>query len=682
MSGTFTRPRRRCARGKPHRALRFAFIAVAATLWAFSQAQAFELSLTRKDLTLSDPVNRWRMYYEIPKGVAVASQRLDLRYAVSPTILPQTASMTLVVNGTTFATRPLRGAPGAAFVQWVVDVPVRYLRPGTNELMLVSRQRSIDGPCKDLENDANWVRIDPGSRLITSVAGARDGLAAYPWPWLNPLTDEFVRSSLDLGATPTVPAALGMMGLASDWTARWPGGYADLHVGRGANRPAVKILGTAAATDGGESLPKGSGLLAVRKKADGLHTLIVQGDGFQGLARARRALANPALLEQAGGKGVLLLDRDLPAPPSDELGRIGRLTFADLGYPSVSLAGVFTQRATIYVRRPIRVNLGKQSHLRLKFRHSATLNPLRSLLTVRLNGTPVGSTVLDPSNANGGVLQLRLPLEELAKFAWQLEVEAYHDLGTIDCSKAYESVAWTVIDGDSELVLEPGGVEGPPSLVAFPYLRTRDGDIPERVHVGLPDHPSPGQYEALAAIGSLAGRANRVGVTFDNDALGSQTQLWIGTFKDVNRLAPIAENMHLALSSAGRLEGKHGITVMPGLMEDKVILQAIRSPFHDQGVVYVLLAADDAGFLRFARRAADPAFQDLLAGDVAILDRDGQVIVLKSDEYQALVGQLATEENRYTPPMLATLGAILLLVLIGAVWLVSQFVARRRPQLA
>ncbi len=660
------------------------WLAFAVGLWAAQAALAVEdhLLLGGRAVTMSDPVNTFRFYYEIPNGITVDWQKVDLFWDSSPTIRPESSSITVLLNGQTLASNRLRPAANSGAQAWTVNFPTRFLRKGVNELTIVTRQRSVDGPCQDIENAANWVRLEEGSAIITAFnPDPNPSIASYPYPILDPLGKQFSRFAFDLGATPEPAKVATMLGLASDWGVRWLGQEINTPMvnGKRGNQPhLVKIQMGETAPDG-TALPPSAGWVGF----DANRNLILHGNGSAGLRRARNVLTDSTALQLAGKAPNILVDKDLGRAPALGQGRVGQVTFGALGYPKIQLLGAFTQRAKLFINRPLRVDIGKQSFLKLKFKHSAAVDPARSLLTVKINGVPVGSVRLTDENANEGTLAVRLPVEELAKFSWEVELEAYHYLGNVDCSKSYDSIAWTVIDGTSEFVLEPGGIEGPPSLVAFPYVRDRDGGMGDDVRVEFSSDAGPGQYEFAAAMAALAGRSNRGGINFSPEApTDSRVQVWIGRLSEVNRFEGIREAMHLAIGADGKLTPQNGLSAVPQQMEKRLVLQAIRSPMNPNGVIYVALAKDDEDFAKFAALIAKHGFGDKLNGDAAVVDWAGDVVSLRSEAYARMLEQSAKETNSYTVPMRWVMAGLVTAVALLVLWIIMQFVAKKRPAMA
>ncbi|MBZ0213543.1 MAG: cellulose biosynthesis cyclic di-GMP-binding regulatory protein BcsB, partial [Nitrospirae bacterium] len=88
------------------------WLAFAVGLWAAQAALAVEdhLLLGGRAVTMSDPVNTFRFYYEIPNGITVDWQKVDLFWDSSPTIRPESSSITVLLNGQTLASNRLRPA--------------------------------------------------------------------------------------------------------------------------------------------------------------------------------------------------------------------------------------------------------------------------------------------------------------------------------------------------------------------------------------------------------------------------------------------------------------------------------------------------------------------------------------------------------------------------------------------
>ncbi len=628
----------------------------------------YDVNMLQEDRTLTMVSNTWFYYFKLMPGVKLAADgSMTVVFQTSHTILPKEGSMTVVLNGNPVASRFIDVA--ANTTTWVVPVPVKYTKTGYNEIRVVTRQRTSEGPCRDVDDAGNWVRLLTSTKLHL-VRKEMDSfpLYSYPFPYLDPIANETVAGAWTVSQNATASELSTLFGIASDWGKREPLKALPIHVNMGDSGYSIGVAAGQGAA--------GSGTLQVSGSKLG-----VSGGDATGMDYSRLALANPELVAQMEGGSATITSKPENAT-IEETSKMGTFTLRELGYPSMTLAGSYQQRTTLTVKRPLRSDLGKESLIRFKFRHSASLFPRRSVLSVSLNNVPIGSARLDQSNIAGGVLIAKIPVSELAKNSWTFEIGAYHDLELVDCSKVYDDIAWTVIEGTSEFVLSPGKLLGRPYLENFPYMTTSDGHVTNPGTMRLSASPSAQQLSVAAEVAARAGQSNRYpmswGVTkgTESSKADAGSSVLIGYFNETERFNAVKKDL-LVWPAGGKFEMQKSVHLLPSAMEGGVLVQAVPSPYKAGSVLYVVMAQDDEALKRFGNIISDPKRIDELAGEAVLITRQGRVVSLMQKNPAELERELNTERDRYTQPMKWSAGLLAFMVLGVLLWIVGQF---RKPK--
>lgn len=646
-----------------------------------SSTYAYDIPLFRDDTSFMNPSNTWTYFFEVRPGVRLVSGAyLSLNYNSSTTLVKGQGSLTVLLNNVPIASRKLAEAGDQP---WKVQLPVERFKAGYNELRIVSRQRSLDGPCQDLDNLSNWVRFGKSSRLhLVREDKATFPIASYPFPFLDNLETNPVNATWVLPSQPSDAQIGQVLKLASDWGLKER--IRSLPIRVALSEPSGQALLIGAASQwrpaGAPSVADGDGLLQnfSRSSAPGSSRMLVSGSNDAGVNRARETLSHPEMVEQIVGTSAVITSdpAEDPARPST---RMEPFTLTDLGFPAITLSGAFHQRATITVLRPIRADLGKESWIHFKFRHSASLNPLRSILSIFLNGTPIASARLDQQNANEGTIDARIPVEELAKSRWVIEVAAYHDLAAVDCSKTYDDVAWTVLQGESTIDLKPGNLTGRPYLESFPYLIGKDGLPPSEPIMSLSSGTDETQLSIAARLAARAAQVNRTSLNWQVHTAdlpqGSKGSIVVGYFNEANRFAPIKDSLLACPTANGSWDINPKIRLVPSALAGATVIQAVKSG--DDGVMYVVMAADQAALRRFAQVLNDPDKVLQMNGEVVVINQDGGIASLSSVDAQAERAEQTREQDRYTPSMQAVKTGIIAVLIAGILAGISAI--RPRP---
>jgi len=649
---------------------------------------AYSMHPLNEDKVFTNPANQWSYFFEIKPGMDIYPNQsyFSLDYSVAETLLPGQGSITVFLNGYPLESRVLPPPPGEK-QPWKVFLPDRYLKRGFNEIKMTDRQKASQGPCSDIDNPGMWFRINKTTELhLVRKNPITFPLMLYPFPYLDPLEDNVVRCRWMVPSSPTTDTLAEMLDTASDWGKRLPSNGIPIKVAtRAEGSPTGQALMITERPTWTKYAPSnlagGVGSLT-NFSATGVpdaSCLLIAGADGKGLDSAASALEQPEMTAQMGSTNSVI---NVPPvkPDVPPTARLGSFTFTDLGLPAIHLAGAFHQRASLTIRRPLRCDLGRESYIKIKFRHSASMNPLRSLITIFLNGIPIGSAKLEPENANDGIIRARIPVEELAKNFWVIDIACFHDLGAADCSKSYDDVAWTVIEGESTFELVNGNLIGRPYLESFPYLIPSDGRVPKSIDFGFSPNPSDEELTLAADVAARAAQTNRITLnwTTRKGEAGSFEHggLLVGYYDEVDRFKPLQHSLLVYPTSKGHFYINPNVQLMPDTLVDGALIQAVNAPKTNSGVLYVIMAQDNDALNMVSKIMSDPNKADLVGGQVCVVTKDGRVIPLK---LQGLNDQKGLEDakNAYSPQMLIIMGVLVVALLFGGVMLGKQFVKRK-----
>lgn len=180
--------------------------------------------------------------------------------------------------------------------------------------------------------------------------------------------------------------------------------------------------------------------------------LVVTGKTSEGMFKAGAALNRQILFPSF--KGQIVIVEELLDPPEDETETPSAdKTFEDLGYEDTVMYGTRPTNERFYFYMPSSWQMSADPSLKLFFTHSEVLSNTMSTLDVRLNGVPIGSTLLDHSNSKDGLLEVELLSWLLKGGSNYIEVFVDMAMGEDECLYWTSGQAWTVISRNSTLHL-------------------------------------------------------------------------------------------------------------------------------------------------------------------------------------------------------------------------------------
>lgn len=472
---------------------------------AGAQPDMYNFNLFREETVLKNPNAKATGYFYLFAGDTVmAPAVLDLWYSYSPTTRSDLSMMTVSVNGIPVSSQQLFGQDKSEG-NWQIPLPVQYMKPGTNAISIDVIHRTIDGPCRDIDDPANWFIIRPQTRVNFQLQHGPYTLASLPQPFINPYLAAKTNTVIYLPDTVDKASMAGVFNLASSWGAASPAKLPqrlEVRYGKSGQVPANEVeLKTGSAMQG----------LSLTTLPTNFQHLDIQAEDSKALYELMNSLSRPQFTKTLSGTQQTFAT-GVPDEPQkqgifEKKKKDGTYTLADLGYTDdLTAAGAFHQEADIDVPRPSGIGISDASYIELHFRHSPILDPKKSAVTIYVNDIPVRAQALTPENAEHGLLKAPIPATELNKPLWHIRFGFYHDLGIIDCSKRYDEVAWSVVEKDTAVHLEPGDIMHEPSWEYF----SSDCGIDDAGNVTLtmllPDRPSAQELTAALKLAYYLGQ--------------------------------------------------------------------------------------------------------------------------------------------------------------------------------
>lgn len=605
-------------------------------------ADSYTLRLFPADTVLRNPNESVYSYFELYQGSTIAEPAvLDLWYSYSPTTKAELSFLTVSINGVPVASRPLESAQ-AARVNWQVALPANHIRTGFNEVNITVVHRTIDGLCRDIDNEANWFIIRPETRISFKLARSPYSLASYPMPFLDEYLASKVNTVIYLPNNSDSVMLSSLFNIATSWGARGLPGVPErleVRLGQPGQVPANEVvLGLTSQLLGNQNFQPGTAVLTLTPLPNGFNRLLITGDDTASMAKAMEALNRPQLVKSFYGQQVTL---SANLPIGDKQGPVKKTkdiyTLVDLGYQDIEVAGAFHQEAIIDVPRPSNYKVGDGSYIELYFRHAKILDPKKSAVTIYINDIPIRSTALLAENAEKGILKAPIPVAELNKPSWRVRFGFYHDLGIIDCSKRYDEVAWSVVEKETRIVLKQGDIERIPSLEDFPhnFFISPDGSI--TLTMVLPDNPSQEELSAAFKLAYYIGQQNKRKIlwqvqtasTFDANKVPG-TVIALGRNNDVKQWSALKKYLSVVPEADGSYYIADWLEAVPSLVNFDTF--QIGKIANDKLLYAFMYASPERmnNFLHFSLLSGN-----ILSGQVTLVDVQGKPVSFTKNPTQA-----------------------------------------------
>ncbi len=555
--------------------------------------------------------NSFFFYFTQDPSWIIKSGKLNLVISHSELALSSTSSFTVYLNGVPLKSVKLDDS-NKLKTTITVTLPVKNIQKGSNEILVKSYLRSLADPCQDIDNPGLWFKIHKESIIHLEYVLKKDlGLKDYPIPFFEPPLTSPLKSIILLPTDPSPSEIMAALSIVADWGEKAPYTtffptitYTNSLTQENKNRhmiyistwdnmaPSLKKL--ISKHIGGTPEEKKSYLGIITSPFNSYKKLLyITGLSKEDLTRGVKALIierskkqlikNPSVMDD---KVVLKEGKTIPFEGD-------YLTFRDLNYENILLEGAFHQVTHLYYEIPTAWKLKNGAYIKLYFRHAVTLSPEKSILTIKLNDTPISSVRLTPKNADGGEIYIPLTKEILKNRYFDLEFDAYLDLDVKDCTRIYPEAAWILIKGDSVLYLPHTIAPYKFSLEYLPTLYINNQKIDD-THIVFLDKPRKILLNILstfiASWGSRLKGFTMPHVEFISHAdqevikkLEKQKNIFIGTPKSF--LNTIYPDLVIYDKTTNRYISEK-YTLLPQFTKDATLIQLVRKYNNPATVIY------------------------------------------------------------------------------------------------
>ena len=608
----------------------------------FESAYA-DILLFEKSQKLDMPKNIVSYWFEVPEGSVVDdSCYLNLNLTISSTLINERSSISLAINDETLDTKWIKEVDETYSGWWKVNIPADTLKIGEiNELKIITAQRSIEGDCADIDNPSNWVKLNKTSYLHI-------GMSKYAAPYLGNMYSYYydklgekniIRNDFIIGDNKNDNDINGMLKVASAIGKEYPDRDKLLYSvsNNKSNSIENKIyIGTIDKWKSNkelllpaEELNQNEGFLSVygRTKENPYNKMLISGKDQNGLNKAIDFFSDANYLNQINENKLTVTSDIANEKQIFKIKEDGVYELKDFGYRTVNLAGAFHQSTNFLITQPNGVRSGKNSYIKIKFRHSEALVSDNSLMTVYFNGVAQSSTRLSTSNAEKGELKVSIPEDILKKNVIDVKIDCYNYLGKIDCSKDYYDTAWTIIDENSEIYFEPGEKGIAPDLSDFLLFNQFNANNEEPIIMRIPEDYDDDTLKICALLATRTGQNSRS--SFEWKVYSGKSELtqedmknnmiFIGSFENINIPKEIKDKLNINPLGNGDFKINDSLTISKETLDNKVILQVIRSPWNFNKKIYVFLY-DKNMKENLESFLTDRKILDQLRGQIATID--------------------------------------------------------------
>ncbi|MDF2722297.1 MAG: cellulose biosynthesis cyclic di-GMP-binding regulatory protein BcsB [Paenibacillus sp.] len=672
------------------------------------------VALYYDDLVMRGNSAKLDSFLEIGKGQKMADgSYLELQLSYSPSIVPESSSVTVMIDDIPLGVIPL-DSKEAKNKTARLDLSGLELGPGYHKVSLLASLRiASEQICEDPENERLWLVAQKTSRAVLKLSPIYDqaDLSWYPSPFIerggtNPLQAILI-----------VPNALGQAEFAaaarlSQFIAeQTPSGQllipiyteSDVTDAMLNSRNAIWIgsadkwktsglkLSEAAAKTADRPLQSQGMIVEMKSPWNEARThLLISGNDEQ-LNSAADLLTTESLYRQLQGH-TLALSAPASSDEKEEIVKPGEpysVTLRQLGYERLKTESVLHGSSQFDYTIPTDLDWGDNARLRLNYSHSKSIVFQKSVMTVKVNGTPVESVGLTARTSSGGTLDVpvdpsilgtgrKMNVEVGFQFANPAaEQNGDQNYGCVDTFLG----DWAVVDGDSELIFTPKQRETAYlQSLPFPFVK---GKRWEQTSFVAPAMGSRELQLAMTLIGKMgASGPEASGLRMEltsapgwEDRVRNRHIVYIGTASGIPPSLNGFQNSYVRFTGDTVISHSPLVRLLESLSRNVAVLQLTSSPLSAEHRLLLLVATAPDRLGIIGETLANPEESVKLTSRLAIIDNKGAVFAFPDTQDPVVRHTAASTSNaRWTNASIsgltfaAVLAAVGFIIAFAVIW--------------
>ncbi|KRE93109.1 cellulose synthase [Paenibacillus sp. Soil766] len=676
---------------------------VSSTAWAeeLSSSENKQYQTNFADTSLLGGVTYTQQYFQVENYWNVTSVEVHLDYEISGLMQNDRSSVTLSINGKPFHSfRPV--IQETKQQQLTVLVPVSYIVKGVNTLTVqgnfeTTSQLAVNA-CLPTDTRDNWLQIAKTSRI--SVNYANTPIQKN----IRDFNEHFIGLDTINDGQNAIVITEGESNLAVLEAATYAlSGFAKVNP--------VSEKGIPIVTYSADNLKSKQAIILISVYNDlpeevkstipsddldnraiiklvtfaGKPTLVVTSIDTALLVKAARLIGNQSLLTQLDTDTKVV---DLTTEVETPAASVSRnMTLTETGD---KLVGDRHRERAYFISLPGNRSIADASKLSIKYRYAKNLDFDRSMVTILINDTPIGSKKLSTELADNDHIDIAIPKTLNISGNFTVKVAFDLELKNAGCMENQDQMPWAFVEKDSMLQLNTKD-KADMLFNNYPYPFLRDGSY-NQLAVVLPKEHDTYIYQTITNIFNLLGRyaqTNAGEVLFyqDNVAasqLKNREVIAIGSYQNNQVIRTNNDKLYFQYNKNGTgfvsnekmsIEANYGTRIGS--------LQLIDSPYGSGfGLLAVTGSSSEYVYLASKLIGSEGTLWKVF-GDGAITDIDGQINAFRFKKITTAEPSTVLTDVMNRKDVLGFMIAVVLvasMVILSFILLIRKYRKKRRDR--
>ncbi|WP_066894749.1 cellulose biosynthesis cyclic di-GMP-binding regulatory protein BcsB [Clostridium nigeriense] len=669
-----------------------------------SWAEPKDYSLGNKTYSKSEIINNdvvfkgifssYSFQFKVDKWINVEKITTNINLDVNQLISKARESyITLSLNGVPFYSTPIVYDESKKVQNIKVNIPLDNIKEGYNEFKVEGYCRISDEPCADDVNTANWLVIKKNSSIdINFKEKLSDNKIMYfPYPFIksNNVSDDSKivipddYSDNDLQKAFLLSSYLGRNN-TSDYKLEIIK-YSDLkkkdnnsniiYLGNKSSIPREinDIFSDLKALDLSNSAVIRLGNSPYSNNNSPSKLMVITSDNENYNLKAINLLINDKLITQIDSDKFIVNNEINEQIQVEEVKNT--ITLKDMGINELQFKGLFRSESGFSYFIPKNRIIASGGKIKLNFRYSENLDFDKSLLSIYINNSPIGSKKLEKENALNDELELVIPSNSITSNYIEVKIAFDLQLPNTYCERREEEMPWAVISGDSYINYQTQNVSGY-FFDKYPAPFVMDNRFNELL-LSVPDNMSSKELTALGDIFEIIGMevTNNTGsleVSRYSNLNGREKDknlIIYGTPESNNLVKDLNKNFWFKYNNDySKFIGNEKLFLTDDFNSNISIFQFDISPYNNQRAILSITSPNEDILINSLSYLGNNEELIKLTGDCAIVDKYGEIRTFKfKEDVEAPIYEKAKNLENNSKIVIGILGLILIFLILSIV---------------
>lgn len=600
-----------------------------------------------KDIKMSGVISSTDKFFNVEDNWTVEDAKINLVLTKSELLDIDYSTVTVLINDTPISSEKLDGNKEYK-KELSISIPKDLIQNGYNKITVKAYKTISDVVCRDDANTANWLVIHKESNIDVqySYKSVQNILSQFNNTYLKEdngsrLTTSILvpdnYSSAELSAGMIFSANFGENKKYDDFSFEF-NTYSNLKnkndniifIGKGTDSPTdiLKLF-----NDNEKSLLNDNCIIKQVESPFNKDSkmLIIMSNDDELLIKGSKLITSNDLIKNLNQSSIVInKNNDINDLVSGE--GEGRIYLKDLGYENLIVKGPFTQEIILDLNIPKDKVVAEGSKIKFDIRYAENLDFDRSLMTVYLNDTPIGSKRLYIDKADNDTFEATIPSDLLGKSYYQVKVAFDLNVKDLQCVTRDVDNPWAYIVNTSYIQFDYED-NNELTFSNYPYPFVLDDNFND-LKIIVPDIMTSTDLNNISNIVSFMGRDTKYNLgnieiikasEFNKNDNKSNIIIY-GTPNTNNILKDINSKLNLKFNDDfSGFESNEKIKFIGEYSSQIASIQLIKSPYNSDFGAMVITATDNNDLNLAEKYLNDLSLTKSLKGDTVVIDRNGSV---------------------------------------------------------